>query len=612
MLKLREDRINYWKELLPPVIDGRVYKLVQAVGTTYSLDLESLLAVCIPLGLREATDSDIVKNPMAVLKALQDIADKLVVFCDAGHITEDRSASKLMLMLDKVISEVKLPRRDKMKGFPSFHPKTWFIKYADGKGHELYRVIVLSRNLTTSRSWDVAVSLNGNKNGRANNRTKPLGAFMSFLNSQIASSDSDKNRKHRIVRSFTNELPYVDFPEFKDDRIYTDYRFLPLGIGKYEYDMNSDQIFNKSYNDLFVMSPFITADTVLRCSQYQLKGAKYHLFTNTPELYKFKDKNIGNLEIFTLRNSVVEGEFSMSGGENEGQHIEDIHAKIVLFRRYSDTTLYLGSMNYSKSGTSKNVEMMFQLGVRNRCLNIDTLERDLFGDDINSSPFRKVNLEDIDIEEKPGNATDNLEQALRAFCRTREMQGMVAESMTDGKYDVTIHIPFKTLDTNIELKPIRFNDKWTPLHETMTFEGLDLMQISELYKVRLSDDNGNEIVKLIKIPTDIPEERDRQIVKSIISDKKAFIYYLAFILGDDAILSTQEGKKGLDTGSPNDEIRKETFPAIYEKMLKAAYSSPDRLKEIKKVYDSVKDANVVPEDFSALYDTFIKTLKLKC
>ena len=61
-----QDRVNYSNALLPP--DGFV--LEKAVGTTYSLDLEALTAVCIALGLKEDPDSDLLQNPISMLNAL--------------------------------------------------------------------------------------------------------------------------------------------------------------------------------------------------------------------------------------------------------------------------------------------------------------------------------------------------------------------------------------------------------------------------------------------------------------------------------------------------------------------------------------------------------------
>ena len=47
----------------------------------------------------------------------------------------------------------------------SFHPKIWLIRYKGSGGKKranvIYRLIVLSRNLTFDRSWDIAASLDG-------------------------------------------------------------------------------------------------------------------------------------------------------------------------------------------------------------------------------------------------------------------------------------------------------------------------------------------------------------------------------------------------------------------------------------------------------------------
>ena len=77
-----QDRVNYSNALLPP--DG--YVLEKAVGTTYSLDLEALTAVCIALGLKEDPDSDLLQNPISMLNALVKVSEKILVFCNRFSI----------------------------------------------------------------------------------------------------------------------------------------------------------------------------------------------------------------------------------------------------------------------------------------------------------------------------------------------------------------------------------------------------------------------------------------------------------------------------------------------------------------------------------------------
>ena len=78
MFKTNEtkDRVSYGNLLLPP--DG--YTLNFAVGTTYSLDLEALTAVCLSLGLAEDTDSALLQNPVSMLNALQKVSEKVLIF----------------------------------------------------------------------------------------------------------------------------------------------------------------------------------------------------------------------------------------------------------------------------------------------------------------------------------------------------------------------------------------------------------------------------------------------------------------------------------------------------------------------------------------------------
>ena len=120
-----QDRVNYSNALLPP--DG--YVLEKAVGTTYSLDLEALTAVCIALGLKEDPDSDLLQNPISMLNALVKVSEKILVFCESGQIKKPATPSPLMLLLDKMVVPVALAQKQKDGRFPSFHPKTWVLQY---------------------------------------------------------------------------------------------------------------------------------------------------------------------------------------------------------------------------------------------------------------------------------------------------------------------------------------------------------------------------------------------------------------------------------------------------------------------------------------------------
>ena len=100
-----KDRINYGEVLMPPV----GFRLERAVGTTYSLDLETVTAVSIALGLIEDTDSELINNPISMLSALQKISDRIVVFCEAGQIKLPAKSNALCLTLEKMVVPVSIP-----------------------------------------------------------------------------------------------------------------------------------------------------------------------------------------------------------------------------------------------------------------------------------------------------------------------------------------------------------------------------------------------------------------------------------------------------------------------------------------------------------------------
>ena len=128
-----KDRVNYGESLMPPA----GYRLERAVGTTYSLDFETLTAIAISLGLIEDTDSELVNNPISMLNALQKVSDKIVIFCEAGQIKSPGKSNKLFLMLEKMIVPVTLPFNQKTHGYSAFHPKTWLLEYVNREGDRL-------------------------------------------------------------------------------------------------------------------------------------------------------------------------------------------------------------------------------------------------------------------------------------------------------------------------------------------------------------------------------------------------------------------------------------------------------------------------------------------
>ena len=163
MFRSAQDRLDYGEILRPPA--GFVCEI--AVGTTYSLDLETMLGVPLALFFREEMDENLLGNPIAILEGLRKSADKIALFCEGGQIQVPRTNPVFALLEDSVFEVV-------LKNQKSFHPKVWLIKYVDSNSEKLlYRFITLSRNLTFDRSWDAAVVLEGEVSEEVTDKNRP-------------------------------------------------------------------------------------------------------------------------------------------------------------------------------------------------------------------------------------------------------------------------------------------------------------------------------------------------------------------------------------------------------------------------------------------------------
>lgn len=602
MFKPKEDRLNYGQLLMPPV----GFTLVRAVGTTYSLDLETLMSVCIALGIQESTDSSLTNNPFAILKSLQGLSEKLLIFCEAAQIAPMHpERSPLMLMLDKMVVPVKL-KAIKGKGIPSFHPKTWTLQFEDAEGNQLFRFIVLSRNLTFDRSWDVAVSLDGKMTGGRHTSSYPIVDFLEYLKDNTLEGVSMKKEKRRILNALIQDLPFVKFS--LDDKRFLDFEIIPLGIGTVNIDKDPLMTKTTSFHDLLIMSPFVSSGVLQSFDQRkQLKINNRHLITRTTELHKIAGK-LDTFKVFTMKDAVVEGEEIVSDDEPTKVQQQDIHAKMYLMTKDSSSTLYLGSMNASENGLHRNVEMLVKLSAYRYYLNIDQVEADLFGPDEKWNPFEEIDLSTIDKDDPEKDEKDELERVIKSLCR---ISAKAVAGKTGDNYNVIVRFDCpRERFPNVVIAPAR-TVRTQPLTEEVVFEGLSALELTELYRVTVKGESES-ITRMMLIPTEIPIDRDDMVVRSILKSERAFVDYLAFILGDDYVLSAMEMEAMTKSDRGKDQrSNEEGFPAIYEKMLKVAYSEPERLKEIRLVMDRIDDSKVVPDEFRQMYNTFTKTLKLK-
>ena len=135
------------------------HELDAAAGTTFSLDLVSLLTAPVAFAMfdRQRADGSPITDPIAMLQALRAHSERITLFHGAGQITAPPIDQRLIVYLEQSVYAVVPPNANAI-----FHPKVWFLRFRNTETDAIsLRFLCLSRNLTPDRSWDTLLRLDG-------------------------------------------------------------------------------------------------------------------------------------------------------------------------------------------------------------------------------------------------------------------------------------------------------------------------------------------------------------------------------------------------------------------------------------------------------------------
>lgn len=584
MLNPKNDRLDYGSILSPP----QNYQLDFAVGATYSLDLDALVGASISLGLSAENDTELNKNPIFLLEALRSTGDKVALFCESGQIKLPNKTTPLYILLEDMIFQVTNNNNVEYSRYASFHPKVWVLRYINDK-EILYRFVVLSRNLTFDRNWDLSFSMDGSITDSKTGKNDPLIKFLEFLSD--FSTDDDKTDK---IREIMNELENVEFK--LDSNMFEGFDFILNGVGD-EYSIQNHQLFySSSLENLLIMSPFLSKDVIIDFNNRKKPNSKAILITRLNSLSLLKDKKLDNFEFYALKDDVIDGESLLS---EESSQKQDIHAKMYIVEKRNYVDLYLGSLNASHNALFGNVEFMIKLWAKKRKFNINKVLKNIFNDG-KDNPFQMVNMDTIKSE--PENDGNDLNLIVKQIVRLNSSAKVISRN---GSFDLEVNFDKDYDDYEIEIQPLLSNKK-VKFSKKIIFKDLDNVQLSEFFIITITK-NDDTIRRVIKIPVDnLPEDRQNDVVSNIINDKNAFIRYVAFLLGDEYILSSiEDGDYSTDKSVSNFTVE---LPELYEKMLKSAMYEPEKFSELEFLIKTLSKDNVIPEGFEELYDTFKRVI----
>ncbi|MCB1226918.1 MAG: phospholipase D family protein, partial [Verrucomicrobiales bacterium] len=345
---LPPDSRQLFHDLLAPPCG---WSLDGAMGTTYSLDLESLIMV--PLAfMRQAGrwEENETPDPVALLAALRRHAGQLTVFCQAGQVALSGSFPRLSQLMEPCVHEVLAPHREGV-----FHPKVWILRFVfrgDDEeeeerkaGQVRYRVLVMSRNLTMDRSWDLAVALEGDYRDdrqRAYAQNHPLADFVKALPS-LACRDLPEHRRQSVER-MAEELRRVEF-EMPDEFEPGEFLFQPTGFDPAQTPVNP---LDYQIDRMLAVSPFLN-ESWLREAQQSCN--EIHLISRQESLDALSLDCLQKCaSLHTLHRQASVGE------EDVDDLLQGLHAKCLVMDAGWNTHWRLGSHNATTSAWHRNVE----------------------------------------------------------------------------------------------------------------------------------------------------------------------------------------------------------------------------------------------------------------
>lgn len=598
MLDVKKHRLDYGAMLIPP--SG--YRLAKAVAATYTLDLNTLLSIPVALFFSQTLEGNFEAERVQLLEAIQRCPDVLRVYHQAGRIHVPRKHNRLYGLLEPCVVGI-LPEN----AYTAFHPKVWVLRYEHDEEPTKYRVIVLSRNLTYDRSWDIAAHLDGEVTEERQKKVQPLASFVKYLTSHER-FDGD--------RKFIADLRKVKFKTPKG--FNSNYFFHPVGV-----DGHTNPLKEQTGSRAICVSPFVHDEAIE--TLWENVTDELMLFGCREEMRSLKPETLEGVRAFCMSDLVVDGENQDQGEDGEGEQLQqNLHAKLYVVQGESSRNLwFIGSANATKAAFDRNVEFLLELRGTSSAAQLDRLKDELLGEDENSGIFQVYEPPDdavVDPELKALEETlRRLEFNLLSF--TEQVQAKVTKSENEANYDLHLVIPaVKGNSKKLSIKVSPFNTDGIPPQElaatgktTLLFANINESNLSRFLRFEIWNGGDRLRAFLMKIEIDgLPETRVAQILRSIIDSRNRFFEYLRFLLADDLnkgeIGTKPEGKK--DGDGDGADIWDMSTP-IFEQLLLAASRSPSRLKAIDDVIQKLReeegeqsDSNVIPHEFLEFWDAF--------
>lgn len=580
------------RDLMSDMVFGQIlcdpgYRVDFALGTTYSIDLETFISLPFSLGFLEEPDEMMKRSSSCIFTAMKVCADNLAVFCNFSSMKIPSKDRKVFyaLMEDSIFG---INVGTRKRPVVNFHPKVWVIRETshDGSSSRI-KLIVMSRNLAYSNDLDIACEMSGEIGEKYASQAsqikhQPLCDFIEYLAGRISPVNRSQKDKRKKMRALCDDILRVKSFDMSGS-IYDDYDFLPMGIPGHDGSQELD--FISSRHEALVVSPFLDEKTMLAFKKVKNPQNRFLVTreesVTEPMLEVFPKENI-----FMMNPGMTD-----MGGEDPA--CVNLHAKTYFVTdRGVACYHYLGSTNASTNGFFNNIEFMVRLRLAPYRYSFNSF-REAFLDE----KFTRF------LGIVPPSSDRNEEYLLTE--KIRRYMSMLRDgsvSLRDGDlYDMVITASGE--DASVTVSPLLCPEQKVPLAREMRFSSIPLGSLSQFVVMTIEGEQ-----QLVKVQMEIPEGRDQAICRRIMGPAD-FMDCVSFLLADNKeayMMHKQLQDARLSSGSGSG---RNMLPALYEDLLRSVYERPAVLDDIRKLMESVPDSIMDPE-FTEVFESLVKSIRI--
>ena len=600
------DRRHLLESLHPPA----GYKLDDAIGTTYSLDLMTLLTVPLAFALMdvEGDDGQLLQDPLALLEAIRSYANRTHIFCQAGGIYLPSGNTLFLSHLEDTVHEVVAPKKGGI-----FHPKIWVLRFEPTYENQpvIYRVLVLSRNLTFDRSWDTMLLLEGKlkERERVIRQSNPLGAFVASVPQMMLHSSS--RRLQRVVKKVSREIRRVRF-ELPDE--FEEMHFHPIGLPDSE-----NWWFDGRLQQMLAVAPFIDPHTASELGDVEGKAI---LVSRLEQLQQLPSASLQRFEKVYFLPPDAEPEPEDEGEDNPPAYetLSGLHAKLFVADDGWNARIWTGSSNATTAAMRKNVEFLVELkGKKSQC-GVDAFLSQRKGETgfIDLLRVYEPTDDQANVDETKV-ALDRCKHQLRMALASSGVDVLVTPCDIPERYNVEVNLPKSprvqgVKEVELKVWPVTLKENAAKSaecgpHSKVTFTDASFESLTAFYAIKLrARFNGKEISDRFVLCASVkgmPGDRGERVLRALLKNRDQVMRFLLFLLAEDGVMGNYLTKRSGNecSGQCIDFL---AGTSLFEPLVNALYSDPDKIDRVARLVEdligSEDGRKLLPEEFMAIWE----------